>query len=140
VKKLKLTQATDYAFRAVLHLATRRGEVVEAQEIAEVEKVPKRFLLKICRKLSKAGIIKSYRGKNGGYQLVKSPEEITLKDVIEVVEGDLVVNKCQEDPDACNKGATEYCSVHQCLNSIRDVLAKEFAKYNFKRLIELEEE
>ncbi len=135
---MKLTQATDYAFRIVLYLTKKRDEVVEADVIADVENIPKRFLLKICRELTMAGIIDSYRGKNGGYKLARSPEKITLKDVIIAIEGNIILNKCQEDPKACNKEALGYCAIHHALFSIRNVLAGEFEKYNFATLAGLD--
>nr|WP_204988200.1 Rrf2 family transcriptional regulator [Sporohalobacter salinus] len=135
---MQLTQETDYAIRAVLFLAKKEGEIVEAQVISDDQTIPKRFLLKICRKLIKAGIIESYRGKHGGYKLAKKPEKITLKDVIETIEKDLVVNRCQLDTDACNRDATDHCVIHHIFNSISDVLAKEFSKYDFKTLAEMD--
>lgn len=134
MSQLKLTQETDYAFRIVLYLTKHQREIIEAKIIAEMEHIPKRFLLKICRKLKQAGIIRSYRGKNGGYKLARDPGEITLKDVVEVIEGDLVVSKCQEDPEACSKGASDHCSVHQVLNSVNGLIEKEFSKYDFATL------
>ncbi len=60
---MKLNQATDYAFRAVLYLSKLSpGEVVEARIIAEQEHIPMRFMLKILRMLTQAGIVESYRG------------------------------------------------------------------------------
>ncbi|MDT3700654.1 MAG: Rrf2 family transcriptional regulator [Thermincola sp.] len=131
---MKLTQATDYAFRIVLYLTKKREEVIEAEVIADVEKIPKRFLLKICRDLAMGGIIDSSRGKNGGYKLAKDPEKITLKDVFTAIEGDIILNKCQEDPKACSKDASSYCVTHHTLFLIRDILAKEFDKYDFATL------
>lgn len=71
---MNLNQATDYAFRAVLFLAGQgEGKVVEAQQIAQKEIIPMRFLLKIMPSLIKAGIIGSQRGVGGGYYLAKKP-------------------------------------------------------------------
>ncbi len=133
---MKITQATDYAFRLVLFLAENQGETIEAKYIAESENIPGRFLHKIGRLLQKAGIIKSYRGKNGGYMLAGRPGDVALKDIIVAIEGDIFVNKCQYDPDACNRNATENCVIHRALNSICGVLAEELDKYDYQRLIE----
>lgn len=135
---MKLTQETDYAFRIVLYLTKRKGEVVEAEVISDAEKVPKRFLLKICRKLNQAGIIESFRGKNGGYRLARDPQEVTLKDVIEIIEGSVVVSKCQENPTVCSKDATGYCSIHRVLNQVQSLISSEFAKHNFASLAKCE--
>ena len=132
---MKLTQATDYAFRLVLYLAKNKEEVVEAKYISEAEKIPRRFLLKIARQLIQAGIIESYRGQNGGYKIARDPAEITLKDVVLAIEGSIIINKCQEDPEFCNRKAQDFCAIHCCLNSILAVLEKEFEKYTFATLL-----
>ncbi|MFY9140853.1 MAG: Rrf2 family transcriptional regulator [Thermacetogeniaceae bacterium] len=132
-----LNQATDYAFRAVLYLSLLQpGEIVEAKVIAENQHIPLRFLLKILRSLAKAGIVKSYQGVGGGYALGKIPADITLKDVLEAVEGSIRINKCLIDPDYCNKQATEHCPVHHVLASIQQTISQEFDKYNFEQLKE----
>ena len=82
---MQLTQATDYAFRTVQHLtAAETGAIVRAQSIAEREEIPLRFLLKIMRSLTQAGIIKSYRGVEGGYALARPPEQITLRNASDI--------------------------------------------------------
>ncbi len=134
---LILNQATDYAFRAVLYLSSLPpGEVVEAKVISESQHIPLRFLLKILRMLTKAGIVKSYQGIGGGYALGKKPVEITLKDVLEAIEGPIRINKCLIDPDFCSKQGAPHCPVHRVLNSIQQAISQEFAKYNFEQLKE----
>lgn len=132
---MKLNQATDYAFRAVYYLAQLpKGQVVEARVIAEDEKIPTRFLLKILRLLTAAGIVESFRGVSGGYKLAREPQEITLLDVVEAVEGPMEINGCLVDPKNCNKNHTARCSLHQALNSIRKTVNQEFSSYNFGNL------
>jgi len=132
---LRLNQATDYGFRAVLYLSRiPRGEVVEAKTIAEEEHIPIRFLLKILRLLTQAGIVESYRGVSGGYMLAKKPEEITMKDVVEAVEGPIQVNRCLVAPEECNKNHTGKCPLHKALYSIQQILNKEMEKYDFGTL------
>lgn len=132
---MKFNQATDYAFRAVYFLAgLPKGQLVEAKVIAETEKIPMRFLLKILRSLAAAGIVASYRGASGGYTLAREPGEITMKDVVEAVEGPIVLNRCLIDPAECNKNHSAHCPMHQALFSIRQTLNQELAKFNFADL------
>lgn len=132
---MRLNQATDYAFRAVLHLAQLPpGEVVEAQVIADRECIPMRFLLKILRLLTKAGIVESYRGVGGGYALARSPHEITLLDVLIAVEGSIRINRCLVDPEFCSKQGPPHCSVHCALASIQESIIQKFSSYNFGQL------
>ena len=131
---MQLTQATDYAFRAVLHLATSSEEIVRAQIIAEKEEIPMRFLLKIMRSLIGVGIVKSYRGVEGGYGLGRPAEAITLWDVVEAVEGPSTINRCLKSKEYCSKNWSQPCPVHQALNKIQKSLETELKGYNFSEL------
>ncbi|MCK8816697.1 Rrf2 family transcriptional regulator [Natroniella sulfidigena] len=134
---MKLSQATDYAFRAILYLARQGvGEKVDAQTISEAEVIPKRFLLKIFRKLVQAGVVESYRGKYGGYALAVDPAKITLKDIVEIVEGKITVNRCLIDPDECNKRATNRCKIHNALAEIQQEVNQKLAEYNFAQFLD----
>lgn len=130
---MRLTQETDYAFRIIYYLSKLGyNHKVEAKVLAEDEKIPLRFLLKIYRKLMGAGIVRSYRGKNGGYALMKKPEEITLKDVFEAIEGTLYINRCLYDKELCNLKRADYCKVNKVLNKIQNKLIFEMESVNFK--------
>jgi len=132
---MKLNQATDYAFRAVLYLSRlSRGEVVEARVIAEQEHIPMRFMLKIFRMLTQAGIVESYRGIGGGYALAKMPREITMRNVVEAVEGPVHVNRCLIAPDECNKRNTAKCAIHKALFSIQQTINDRLEEYDFETL------
>lgn len=133
---MRLNQATDYAFRIVFFLARQKpGAVVEARLISDNENIPIRFLLKIIRSLTKSGIVKSYRGIKGGYALAKPLEQITLKDVVEAVEGPVEINKCLMDHQQCNKDATGWCPIHRALLNVQKVTNQELDKYNFAELL-----
>lgn len=132
---MQLNQATDYAFRAVLHLAALPfGQVVKAQTIARAEMIPMRYLLKIMRLLTKAGLVKSHRGVEGGYALAKAPQEITLLDVVEAIEGPLYFNRCHLDQKYCTKKWANRCPVHGVLGDIQASLVQQLASHNFAEL------
>ena len=132
---MKINQATDYAFRAVFYLSLLpSGKVVEAKLIAEDENIPTRFLLKIFPLLIKAGIVESHRGTGGGYSLARSPAEITLKDVVEAVEGPVTINRCLISPEGCNKNHTAVCPIHNALLNIQQTMNRELEKYDFESL------
>ncbi len=82
---------TEYACIAVLELAARHasGEPVRIRDIAEAHGIPSRFLVQILLQLKSAGLVHSVRGAAGGYNLAREPEEITLLDVMTVVDAQL---------------------------------------------------
>jgi len=92
---------TDYAFRALVFLASNPGAVVSASEIAAKGDVPFNFLQKILQKLVSKGLVKSHRGVQGGFSLAKDPSQVTLLEVIEAIQGKLAVNRCFFGKDSC---------------------------------------
>jgi Rrf2 family protein len=87
---MKLSQSVAYAIHAALRLAENsEGAPVSCNKLAERGEMPERFLLQILRDLSKQGILNSTRGGGGGFMLGRPPEEISLLEVIEAVEGPL---------------------------------------------------
>jgi Rrf2 family cysteine metabolism transcriptional repressor len=86
---VKISAKTEYACIAMLELAASygSGEPVRIRSIADEHGIPSRFLVQILLQLKGAGFVTSTRGASGGYQLVKAPEEISLADVMQVIEG-----------------------------------------------------
>jgi len=86
---VNISAKTEYACVAMLELAAQyeRGEPVRIREIASKHGVPSRFLVQILLQLKGAGLVGSTRGAAGGYQLVQAPEQITLADVMAVIDG-----------------------------------------------------
>jgi Rrf2 family protein len=87
---VRVTTRTRYAIRALYHLAFHRaGQATQAKEIAEVQKIPLRFLEQILQDLRRAGLIEARRGPRGGYALARPPAEISMADVLRAVRGPL---------------------------------------------------
>lgn len=88
---MKLSVKLEYAFRALARMAARQpgGELSRIEELADVEAIPANYLVQILGDLRNGGVIESRRGKLGGYLLARPPQEITLREVIALVQGDL---------------------------------------------------
>jgi Rrf2 family transcriptional regulator, cysteine metabolism repressor len=97
---LKLSVKSDYAARAVLSLARRydRNTPTRVEEIASENNVPANYLNQILIELKAHGIVRSIRGKEGGYQLARPPSEITLGDVLTCIYGPLLDAPALADP------------------------------------------
>ena len=129
---MNITQESDYAIRAVLILAKNtEKDILDAKTICELGNIPLRFLLKLLRKLIKSGIIKSYRGINGGYSLAKAPIDINLRNIIEAIEGPITINRCLYDKDTCSAGKGDNCAIHAALYDVQSKMIKELEKINF---------
>ena len=86
---MKISAKTEYACIAMIELASQfgSGEPVRIRKIAERHHVPPRFLVQILLQLKGAGLVSSVRGAAGGYHLVKPPDQVSLGEVMEVIEG-----------------------------------------------------
>ena len=134
---MRITQEGDYAFRVVLYLSKLgMNQRVEAKTISESENIPLRFLLKLLRKLAMAGIVKSYRGVGGGYIIAQEPKKITLKAVLEAIEGPIYINRCLYEPEFCNLQRAGYCNVHKALEKVQLGLVESLESISFQDLID----
>jgi Rrf2 family transcriptional regulator, cysteine metabolism repressor len=98
---LKVSQKLEYAMRAMIELARRtdEGVLVPAREIAERQQVPLRFLEQQLGALNKAGLVESFRGAGGGCRLSRAPEEITVAQIADAIEGHVYPMGCLEPSD-----------------------------------------
>lgn len=132
---MKFTQETDYGFRIVLAFSKSGGDsFFTAVEMAENHNIPYRFLLRVLGKLKRAGILQSRQGVDGGYKLAKPPERISLRDVVDAVEGEISINRCLKSVDLCNAGYAPECQVHKTLATVQERFLQELEHYNFANL------
>jgi len=137
---LRITQEADYAIRIIYILSTS-GTKCDAKTISDIVKVPVRFTLKILRKLLQCGLVSSIKGAGGGYILKKQPSEISLKDVIEAVNGPIQISKCLCDEHLCTRvyDKKDECSFHKVFVDINEKLNEDFESVTFDQLIKEKE-
>ena len=110
---MKISRKADYALRAVLYISkqpTDKRNSINA--IAESESIPRDFLAKILKELTRAEILKSYQGVHGGYQLARTPNQVSVLDVIESMDGPLGINLCVRGEDGCDCEKSDRCSMY----------------------------
>lgn len=135
---MNITQESDYAIRAILIIAkVGENNRIEAKKISDEGCIPLRFLLKLLRKLTQSGIVISYRGINGGYTLGKSADKISLKDIIQAIEGPININRCLENIYSCNANKEGVCSVYKELSRIQKILIDELSRKSVADLIDM---
>lgn len=116
---LKINRKTEYAIRGMIYLAGQpRDLVVMIKEIAKATKTSPAFMTKIFQSLSGANLVVSSRGALGGFKLSKKPEHITLRDIVEAIEGPVIMNLCLLDSKSC--GFSRTCSAHVAWKKIKD--------------------
>ena len=144
---MKFSTSVEYAIHGLMYLSKAPvgapvGGTVLIADIARATKIPEAYLRKIFHQLSRGGIVTSQRGARGGFSLAKPPEHITLKDVVEAIDGSLPVYSCLRLQRKCTLDGN--CPVKEVFGearrkmgevldakSIKDVV-KEIAKHQRK--------
>jgi len=130
---MQITRQADYALRAVLFLSQLNGDQrASTSAIAEKQKIPPSFLAKIVSQLSIAGLIQTSRGARGGVALAKAPEDISMLDVIEAIDGPVMLNECAENPERCPFGKT--CPLQHIWHETRHELVGRLSSATFEQV------
>jgi Rrf2 family protein len=127
---MQITRQADYAVRAMVYLA-QLGEENHAAtgQIAQEKSIPPSFLAKIVSQLSVAGLLKTSRGAHGGVSLAKKAEAISLLDVIEAIDGPILLNDCVGDSMSCTYDDT--CPLRPVWCDAQKMLVDHLSKTNF---------
>ncbi len=101
---MRLSTKGRYGARAMLDLALNSSEgPVLLRDIAKRQEVSEKYLEHSITTLRKAGLVRSIRGARGGYMLAKSPSQIRLSEIMEVLEGSMAPVECVDDPQVCQR-------------------------------------
>jgi Rrf2 family iron-sulfur cluster assembly transcriptional regulator len=101
---MKLSTRSRYGTRMMLDLAQRYDQgPVQMGEISKRENISVKYLEQLIIPLKKANFIKSVRGPKGGHMLAKPPEEITVGDIVRILEGGITLSSCIENPEVCDR-------------------------------------
>lgn len=120
-----ISQTVEYALRAVVHLASDPETARTTEEIAERTRVPRAYLSKVLQSLRKGGIVHSQRGVGGGMTLAKSPEELTILEVVNAVEPIQRIRTC---PLGLASHGVHLCPLHHRLDAALAMVEAAFAK------------
>ena len=132
--ELQMTLEADYAVRIVYELASSGGRI-DASALAEASGVTVRFSLKILRKLVAAGLILSYKGAAGGYELAKQPREISLCDIVEAIEGPRHIARCVKGDYQCTREKEGTCTFQCVFEKLSQDLRQQLTGYTMDQFI-----
>jgi len=131
---LRLSKKSKYAVRALMELALNDcGSPLGVYEIARRQHIPERFLEQIFGDLRRAGILESHRGAHGGFCFAASPEEVTVLDIVEILDGEI-------RPARCSAGGTCYiadaplCVTSKIWEEARVALEGVFGRYTIAQI------
>lgn len=130
---MKITRGTDYGILGILYLATQPLErVTLLREIAKSQDVPESYLAKIFQELVKEGLVHSHRGMKGGFSLARPACEITLRQVIEALQGPISLSRCLDINEGCPR--METCAVARVLSMAQKQLLETLDKTTLNML------
>ena len=102
----RLTKLADYGVVLLIEMANHPGEVFTPSRLAEAAGIPKPTVSKLLKQMTLGGLLESQRGKNGGYRLKGSPEDVSVAEALSVLEGPLALTSCSESRGNCQLEAT----------------------------------
>ena len=115
---MNFSKTTSYALSTLSFMADHDGEKYSAKALHEILEIPWPYLRQLLTNLSKNGFIKSIQGRNGGFLLQRSPEQITIADIVDTVEGLSVLNTCIMGFKKCPFNHT--CAMHETWSYTRE--------------------
>jgi Rrf2 family protein len=128
-----ITRDTDYALRALCFIAARRKEIVSVTELVSELKIPRPFLRKILQVLNKKGILKSYKGRGGGFILGVAPDRLFLVDLVKIFQGPLKLNECIFKKMPCPRKGT--CRLKKKIDRIEKYVLSELNTVTLRDLL-----
>jgi Rrf2 family protein len=130
---MQITRQADYAIRAVRYLAKQDPEKNSAtSRVAKEMSIPASFLAKIISQLSIAGLLRTSRGARGGVVLAREAKDISLLEVVEAIDGPILLNECVGDPGNCD--FIDDCPMHPIWSNVQKNLVDQLRNTNFANL------
>jgi len=129
-----LTRECDYGIRIVRALSDGRKKT--AEEICEAECIPGQFAYKILKKMERGGFLQSSRGRDGGYWLIKTLDEITIHDIVSAIDDYLFLNECLREDRPCSRNLLNSpCAVHIELERVQQILEGELKLKTIQEIV-----
>ena len=129
----RISRETDYAIRVIVALAKQPPETIISSAVVRREMlIPTALAPRIVAKLAKSGLINTYPGRNGGIQLARPPSDITLRQVVEIFDGPIIVSDCLTESDVCAFSGA--CPVQNRWGRLRAIIVKELENTSFDEL------
>ena len=134
---LKLSKKTEYAFMAARHLALNNsGHYSTAKEIAENYDIPYHLIAKVLQNFTKSKLVTSFQGAKGGYKLNRSPDNISLVEIIKAVESNYQLTEClEQDISRSTCSHLDCCKIRDPLIEIQRKIDNVFEQTSLKQIL-----
>lgn len=136
---MQLSTKADYGLRALLDIALHsNGGAVSLPEIARRQEISSSYLEQLLLSLQTAGLVRSTRGRKGGFTLTKLPSEIKLYIVLRSLERKLIFADCVDNPDTCHR--QKHCATTELWRRLTEVFVQELNAYTLDDLMKWHKE
>ena len=132
---MQLNVSTDYAIRIVYYLALK-GDTATSSEISGQMGIPQSVIATLATPLQRAGLLTTQRGAGGGFVLCRRPEDISLHEIVNLMEGTTRINRCLDPDGYCSRNGVETCPVHKFYSHIQSYLDEAFQDKTIASLME----
>jgi Rrf2 family protein len=131
---LKLTKKADYGLIALRHLASVPGATASTKDIADAYHLPVTLLAKVLQQLSRAGIVQSVAGTNGGYKLIRHPGTVSALEVVRAIDGPVILTNCFTEHGTCDQ--SDNCTVREPLRKVHEAILDVLNRFTITDLAE----
>ena len=131
---LKLTKKADYGLIALRHLASIPGATASAKDMAEAYYLPVPLLAKVLQQLTRAGILRSVAGTNGGYKLMRHPGTVSALEVVRAIDGPVILTHCFTEHGTCDQ--SDNCTVREPLRKVHEAILDVLNRFTITDLAE----
>ena len=131
---LKLTKKADYGLIALRHLASRPDRAASTKEIADAYHLPLTLLAKVLQQLTRAGVLVSVAGTNGGYRLSRDPGRISALEVVRAIDGPVILTHCFTEHGHCDQ--SDNCTVREPLRRVHEAILEVLNNFTITDLAE----
>ncbi len=136
---MKLSTRTRYGVRLMVALAIQYGKgPVFLKDIAKGEDISEKYLSLIIIPLRSVGLVNSIRGAHGGYNLSREPSQITLKEIVDVLEGNCTLVDCVKNPSSCSR--VPICASHDIWAAIGEKISETLSAITLETLVKMNQE
>ena len=131
---MKISTKGRYGLRTLMDIAIHQSNgPVNLNDIAERQGISSKYLWQIVNLLKTAGLVRGTRGPKGGYALLRNPAEITMLDVLQILEGPISLVECVDDPDFCSR--VENCVTHSVWEEVSQTVRNALQKITLAEIL-----
>lgn len=132
---MRFQTTSEYAIRILVYLGIHDADIISAKRLHEELNIPYKYLTRLMSRMERSGLLRSTRGKHGGFRLKKEQSAIYLHEVLNCIEGLDDLDRCMMGIDKCSIGG--HCALHNYMISLKKKMKAQICSLTLEELIKL---